>query len=74
MMHNETTDRPVYIKRFLGIATAAGMAGLSARHFRRVLEEDRVRTIQIGRKMFILGTDFEHWARTRNIDINPSSM
>jgi len=50
------------VKRtFLDIPNAAGLAGFSVRHFRRIIEEERIRIIQIGRKFFILGADFERW-------------
>jgi len=48
-------------KMFLDIPTAAEMAGFSLRHFRRIIEEDRIPVIQIGRKFFILGRDFSDW-------------
>jgi hypothetical protein len=54
-----TTERPV--KMFLDIPTAAEMAGFSLRHFRRIIEEDRIPIVQIGRKFFILGRDFTTW-------------
>jgi hypothetical protein len=46
---------------FLDIPTAAEMAGFSLRHFRRIIEEDQIPVIQIGRKFFILGRDFSTW-------------
>ena len=49
------------IKMFLDIPTAAGMAGFSIRHFRRIIEEDRIPIMQIGRKFFILSRDFNSW-------------
>ena len=48
-------------KMFLDIPNAAGMAGFSVRHFRRIIEEERIRIVQIGRKFFIMGSDFERW-------------
>jgi len=48
-------------RMFLDIPNAAGMAGFSPRHFRRIIEENRIRVVQIGRKFFILGADFERW-------------
>gem|GEM_PF-1475992 len=41
-------------KMFLDIPTAATMAGFSLRHFRRIIEEDSIPIVQIGRKFFIL--------------------
>ena len=50
------------VKRtFLDIPNAAELAGFSVRHFRRIIEEERIRIVQIGRKFFILGADFERW-------------
>ena len=51
-------------KMFLDIPNAAELAGFSVRHFRRIIEEERIRIVQIGRKFFILGTDFEKWQAT----------
>jgi hypothetical protein len=48
-------------KMFLDIPTAAEMAGFSIRHFRRIIAEDRIPIVQIGRKFFILGRDFQSW-------------
>ncbi len=50
------------VKRtFLDIPNAAELAGFSVRHFRRIIEEERIRIVQIGRKFFIMGSDFERW-------------
>jgi excisionase family DNA binding protein len=52
----------VAVKRtFLDIPNAAELAGFSVRHFRRIIEEEQIRIVQIGRKFFILGADFEKW-------------
>jgi hypothetical protein len=48
-------------KLFLDVPTAAEMAGFSIRHFRRIIEEDRIPIMQIGRKFFILSRDFNSW-------------
>jgi hypothetical protein len=55
------------IKMFLDIPTAAGMAGFSIRHFRRIIEEDRIPIVQIGRKFFILGRDFSSWESCKKL-------
>jgi excisionase family DNA binding protein len=60
------------MKPLLGIETAARMAGFSQRHFRRLISEDRIRVIQIGRKMFILSSDLSEWAKNRNLGITES--
>ncbi len=53
------------IKMFLDIPTAAELAGFSIRHFRRIIEEDRIPIVQIGRKFFILGRDFTSWESSK---------
>lgn len=61
-MHTQTaTSTQPRVKMFLDIPTAAEMAGFSIRHFRRIIEEDRIPIVQIGRKFFILGRDFTTW-------------
>jgi hypothetical protein len=55
---------------FMDIPTAAGMAGFSLRHFRRIIEEDRIPIVQIGRKFFILGRDFTSWESSRKSKMN----
>jgi hypothetical protein len=52
-------------KTFLDISNAAELAGFSQRHFRRIIELDRIRVMRIGRKCFILGADFEQWKATK---------
>ena len=52
-------------RRFWDIPSAAVQAGFSSRHFRRIIEEDRIPVMQIGRKFFIVGRDFEAWQVTR---------
>ena len=51
-------------RMFLDIPNAAELAGFSVRHFRRIIEEERIRIMQIGRKFFILFADFERWQAT----------
>ena len=51
-------------RMFLDIPNAAGLAGFSVRHFRRIIEEEHIRIVQIGRKFFIMGADFERWQAT----------
>jgi hypothetical protein len=64
-MLTETAPSTPRTKMFLDIPTAAEMAGFSLRHFRRIIEEDRIPIIQIGRKFFILGRDFSSWQETK---------
>ena len=52
-------------KMFLDIPTAAELAGFSIPHFRRIIEEDRIPIVQIGRKFFILGRDFNIWETSK---------
>ena len=70
MLTQETTAVPQRTKMFLDIPTAAGMAGFSLRHFRRIIEEDRIPIVQIGRKFFILGRDFSTWETGRKSRMN----
>jgi hypothetical protein len=60
----KSTEGVVVKRIFLDIPNAAQMAGFSVRHFRRIIEEERIRIVQIGRKFFILGADFERWQAT----------
>jgi len=53
-------DKPK-TKMFLDIPNAAELAGFSMRHFRRIIEEDGLPIMKIGKKFFILGRDFEAW-------------
>ena len=48
-------------KQFWDIPSAALAAGYSPRHFRRIIEEQGIPVMQIGRKFFILNRDFENW-------------
>ena len=57
----KSTDGCAVKRTFLDIPNAAELAGFSVRHFRRIIEEERIRIVQIGRKFFILGADFERW-------------
>ena len=63
-MSTQTNDSKTQ-KRFLNIPSAARMAGYSSRHFRRIIEENRIPVLQIGRKFFILSRDLEAWKSTR---------
>ncbi len=60
----KSTDAGAPKRMFLDIPNAAELAGFSVRHFRRIIEEERIRIVQIGRKFFILGADFERWQMT----------
>ena len=52
-------------RNFLDIPSAAFQAGYSSRHFRRIIEEDHIPVMQIGRKFFIVARDLEEWKSTR---------
>jgi hypothetical protein len=43
------------------------MAGFSVRHFRRIIEDEQIRIVQIGRKFFILAQDFERWQASKKL-------
>jgi hypothetical protein len=55
---------------FLDIPNAAEIAGFSVRHFRRIIEDERIRVVQIGRKFFILGADFERWQASKKAKVS----
>ena len=52
---------PVRTRTFLDVSTAARLAGFSIRHFRRIIEEDEIPIMQVGRKFFIVASNFEAW-------------
>jgi len=65
-MQTETaTATQTRTKMFLDIPTAAELAGFSIRHFRRIIEEDNIPIVQIGRKFFILGRAFNSWETSK---------
>ncbi len=61
----KTSEETTTKRMFLDIPNAAGLAGFSVRHFRRIIEDERIRIVQIGRKFFILGSDFARWQSTK---------
>ena len=63
-MSTSTVQRKTQ-RNFLDIPSAAFQAGYSPRHFRRIIEEDRIPVMQIGRKFFIIARDLEEWKATR---------
>jgi hypothetical protein len=67
MLTETVSNSQARSKMFLDIPTAAGLAGFSIRHFRRIIEEDRIPIIQIGRKFFILGRDFSSWETSKKV-------
>jgi len=66
----KTTEGYTVKKTFLDIPNAAELAGFSVRHFRRIIEEERIRIVQIGRKFFILGADFERWQAAKKAKLS----
>ena len=60
-------DKLLMKKQFLNIPSAACHAGYSTRHFRRIIEEDGIPVMRVGRKLFILNADFLKWSSTREI-------
>ena len=61
----KSTQTVAVRRTFLDIPNAAELAGFSVRHFRRIIEEEQIRIVQIGRKFFILGVDFQRWQETK---------
>ncbi|PYS27374.1 MAG: hypothetical protein DMG11_16605 [Acidobacteria bacterium] len=66
----KSTDGCAIKRTFLDIPNAAELAGFSVRHFRRIIEEERIRIVQIGRKFFILGADFERWQSAKRSKVS----
>ena len=60
-------------RRFWDIPSAAVQAGYSSRHFRRIIEEEGIPVMRIGRKHFILGRDLENWQLTHRASKLPST-
>jgi hypothetical protein len=56
---------PAIKRTFMDIPVAAELAGFSVRHFRRIIEDEEIPIVQIGRKFFILGRDFENWENSK---------
>ncbi len=52
-------------RTFMDVPTAARLAGFSIRHFRRIIEEDEIPIMQIGRKFFIVAARFENGRPTQ---------
>lgn len=45
------------------MSTASEIAGLSLRHFQRLIEKDQVPLVKINRKHFITTAEFKAWRR-----------
>ena len=65
MSNTATTVQRKAQKQLLDLPTAAFQAGYSLRHFRKIIEEDRIPVMQIGRKVYIVGRDLDEWKSTR---------
>jgi hypothetical protein len=65
-MSKDAVQRKTQTQLF-DIPSAAYQAGYSTRHFRRIIEEDRIPIVQIGRKFFILGRDFSNWETSKKL-------
>ena len=48
----------------LDIPAAAQLAGFTTRHFRRIIQEDRIPMVTIHYKSFITARDFARWNET----------
>src|SRR4029079_2629422 len=68
--HMKSTAGVMVKRTFLDIPNAAELAGFSVRHFRRIIEEEQIRIVQIGRKFFILGADFERWQASKKTKVS----
>ena len=66
----KSTDGCTVKRTFLDIPNAAELAGFSVRHFRRIIEDERIRIVQIGRKFFILGADFDRWQAEKKLKVS----
>ena len=55
---------------FLNLSKASALAGFSSRHFRRIIEEEKIRTLRVGRKFFVLSSDFHNWKSARSGQTN----
>lgn len=64
-MTNDSGQTTMASPKFLDLGTAATRAGFSVRHFRRIIEDEAIPTLRLGRKCFILASDFEEWKEAR---------
>ena len=55
----KSSQTPTYV----GIPKAAELAGVSVRQIVRRIEKDQIPVVQIGRRIFIMGKDFDAWKR-----------
>ena len=71
--NDDKHDEQKVERRFWDIPSAALQAGYSARHFRRIIEEEGIPVMRIGRKFFILGRDLENWRLTHTPKLQSAS-
>jgi hypothetical protein len=63
-MSANTVQRKTH-RNVLDLPSAAFQAGYSPRHFRKIIEEDRIPVMRIGGKYFIVSQELEAWKSTR---------
>jgi len=54
---------------FLNMVNAANLAGLSLRHFRRIIKDNPIRRIKIGRRFFVISADLQRWKVEKSIAV-----
>lgn len=54
-------------RQFLDMTNAADSAGFSLRHFRRIIKDEGIRRIKIGRRFFVVGSDLQRWKAERAV-------
>ncbi len=64
-MRTQSVQRQTQTQLF-DIPTAAYQAGYSTRQFRRIIEEDHIPVVKIGRKDFITATAVAQWNSTHS--------
>ena len=60
-MSTQTMTHTQRLPAFINVVDAAKLAGYSTRHFRRLAEEEHLKFIQIGRKLWLLRVELEAW-------------
>ena len=61
MQHGATRSIPGENENFPGRFYSSPFGGFSIRHFRRIIEEDEIPIMQVGRKFFTVASNFEAW-------------
>ena len=65
MHHVATRSKPGENTNIPGRINSSRLAGFSIRHFRRIIEEDDIPIMQVGRKYFIVASNFEAWKESQ---------